>query len=91
MLIFSVERIFLLYAPIGSAHGRSPSQISGLCTEVSDAGIEKTQHPCTPDVAPAYSLGRRYWHPYRGHLSTRVLLLPPAVCPILGDVGNDCL
>ena len=30
-----------------------------------------------------YSLGRRYWHPTIGRFSTRVLLLPPEVCPIL--------
>lgn len=29
---------------------------------------------------------RKYWHPNRGDLSTRVLLLPGAVCSILNDV-----
>ena len=43
------------------------------------------------DLALVYSLGRRYWHRAEGDLSTRVLLLPPAVCSILSDVGNDCL
>jgi hypothetical protein len=40
------------------------------------------------DLAPVYSLGRRYWHRTVGDLSTRVLLLPPTVCPILSDVGK---
>src|SRR6185437_8942828 len=56
-------------------------------------GQNRTQHPCTPakaDLAPMYSLGRRYWHPTIGRFSTRVLLLPPEVCPILSAVGNDC-
>jgi hypothetical protein len=41
-------------------------------------------------LAPVYSLGRRYRHPDRWDLSTRVPLLAPAVCSILSGVGNDC-
>lgn len=36
-----------------------------------------------------YSLGRRYWHRAKGGFSTRVPLLPSAICPILTDVRNS--
>src|SRR5215510_7241234 len=88
-----------------SLHGRKTGKVSDDTVQQASAlsgtpARGSGEHLCAIEAhheppATAWTVSgwpiTKYRIPGRGGLSTRVLLLPPAVCPILSEVENDCL